>query len=71
VKFITINGLRNLLKLKFDITEEMYELTEQGIAKLIAGEDTLSGIKQMLSPNWKVQEKELDGKYEISITLNK
>lgn len=71
VKFITINGLRNLLKLKFNITEEMYELTEQGIAKLAAGADTLSGLRQILSPNWKIQEKELDGKYEISITLNR
>jgi hypothetical protein len=71
VKFITINGLKNLLKLKFDITEEMYELTEQGISKLIVDEGTLSSIKQMMSPNWKVQEKELGGKHEISITLNR
>jgi len=71
VKFITMNGLKNLLKLKFDITGEEYELTEQGISKLIVNESTLFTIKQMVSPNWKVQEKELGGKYEVSITVNR
>jgi len=71
VKFITINGLKNLLKLKFDINEEMYELTEQGIAKLIVDKDTLASIKQIMSSNWKVQEKASDGNKEISITLNR
>ncbi|GAB3795903.1 hypothetical protein [Virgibacillus kimchii] len=71
IKFITINGLKNLLKLKFDITEEVYELTEQGIANLYVDDNTLYRIRQMLSPNWKVQEKEVDGKHRVSIILNR
>lgn len=72
VKFVTINGLKNLLKLKFNITEEEYELTEHGIEDLSVDEDTLFTIKLMLSANWKVHESAVDGEgvnKEISITL--
>ncbi|MFA1821629.1 hypothetical protein ACDX78_15850 [Virgibacillus oceani] len=72
VKFVTMNGLKNLLKLKFDITETEYEPTEKGITKLVVDVETLSNIKQVLSPNWKVQVKAPDGENvnkEISITL--
>lgn len=70
VKFLTINGLKNLLKMKFKITEAEYELTEQGIENLRVDEDTLFKIKLMLSPNWKVDESAVDSvNQEISITL--
>lgn len=72
VKFITINGLKNLLRLKFNITEEEYELTAHGIEDLSVDEDTLSKIKLMLSPNWKVHETAIDREgvnRDISIIL--
>lgn len=55
VKFITIKGLQNLLRLKFDFTQDQdYEVTETGISNLQLDESQLLIIKQMLSKNCKI-----------------
>ncbi|MBS4202437.1 hypothetical protein KHA93_22805 [Bacillus sp. FJAT-49732] len=52
VKFMTINGLKNLLRLKFNkIQDQDYQQTEKGITDLILTEQELATIKQMLSKN--------------------
>lgn len=59
VKFVTLKGLMNLLKLKFDKVEEMdYELTTYGIAKLCVDDNELIAIQNMLSRNWIVESEE-------------
>ena len=57
VKFMTINGLKNLLRMRFEITEDQYELLEagNGLAQLNVSTDTEQEIRKMLSSNWKVE----------------
>lgn len=57
VKFMTINGLKNLIRMRFGITEDRYTLLEQGngIENLIIDEATEKQITTMLSSNWKVK----------------
>ncbi|MEI4769090.1 hypothetical protein WAX74_05370 [Psychrobacillus sp. FJAT-51614] len=57
VKFVTRNGLKNLLKLKYQkIDERDFELLENGIKHLEIDEQQLSSLKQLLSINWVIQE---------------
>ena len=57
VKFMTINGLKNLLRMRFDITEAQYELLEagNGLQHLEVNSATEQQIRAMLSSNWKVE----------------
>lgn len=56
IKFITINGLKNLLKIKFDkIDERDYKILDNGISHLTIEENSYPILKQMLSRNWMIQ----------------
>lgn len=56
VKFVTFNGLKTLLKLKFNLLEEQdYQLTEKGITDLKITGKQLTKIKQVLSENWVIE----------------
>ncbi|NYF23610.1 hypothetical protein [Sporosarcina sp. JAI121] len=63
VKFITMKGLQNLLKMKFDKIENRdYQLTDNGISHLKIESESYPALKQMLSSNWVIHElTELDG----------
>jgi len=74
VKFITMNGLKNLLKMKFDKIEERdFQLTDNGVSHLKVDEVIYPALKQMLSKNWIIHElPEHDSSHsirEISILL--
>ena len=70
VSFVTRNGLKNLLKLKFQITEGDYEQIENGYLNLEIHEDTLDSIREMISANWKIREIERnDSKVKVNITV--
>ncbi|WP_342513161.1 hypothetical protein MKY34_21595 [Sporosarcina sp. FSL K6-1522] len=57
VKFMTINGLRNLLRMRFDKVETRdYQLTDSGIIQLTFDMQQLPTLQQMLSKNWAIQE---------------
>lgn len=57
VKFITMNGLQNLLEMKFDkIKERDFQLTDKGVSYLNIDEDIYPVLKQMLSKNWIIHE---------------
>lgn len=57
VKFVTIYGLKNYLKLKFGKQEDQdFQLTEKGITDLHVDDQQLAKIQQMLSKNWTIQE---------------
>ncbi|MCG3421209.1 hypothetical protein ACTWPF_15270 [Oceanobacillus sp. M65] len=57
VKFVTFNGLKNLLRLRFGKERETdYELTETGIRNLNLNSEQLVDLKQVLSGNWVVEE---------------
>ena len=57
VKFLTIYGLKNLLKFKLGLVEERdYQLTERGITDLKVEDGQLMIIKQFLSNNWTLEE---------------
>lgn len=56
VKFITLKGLQNLLKIKFNkIDERDYKLLDNSISHLTIEEAYYPILKQMLSKNWIVQ----------------
>ena len=63
VKFITMKGLQNLLKMKFDkINERDYQLVDNLISYLTIEEAAYPALKQILSKNWVIQElSEQDG----------
>lgn len=53
IKFLTMNGLINLLRLKFSkVPEKDYNRLEQGIERLRVTEEQQATLKGMLSPNW-------------------
>lgn len=57
VKFLTINGLINLIQLKFDKKRDVdFTVHEDGISNLELDENQYSRVKQLLSQNWKVIE---------------
>lgn len=59
VKFLTLNGLVNLLQLKLTKTRDTdFEVHDDGISKLVVTPDELKEIKQMLSVNWKIEQVE-------------
>lgn len=67
VKFVTFNGLKNLLKLKFNKFDEVdYQTTETGIRGLHLQEEERYQLTNLLSGNWTVQD-EVDGKIIIQI----
>lgn len=73
IKFVTMNGLKNLLKLRFSITENEYNQSEKGIENVKVNNEQLSWIEQILSGNWRIKETLLEknedqGKY-INILL--
>lgn len=57
VKFLTINGLRNILRLRFGIAENGYTMFEQGngLSNIEASEEMERQIRAILSKNWKVE----------------
>lgn len=70
VKFVTMNGLKNLLKLKFQIDESKYQQIENGILDIEISEDQLTGIKQFLSGNWNIHEVErTSSNVKVNITV--
>ncbi|WP_339176460.1 hypothetical protein MKY51_08370 [Solibacillus sp. FSL R5-0691] len=56
VKFVTINGLRNLLRMRFQISDDQYELLPEGNGLQSLHVDPIieQQIRAMLSSNWKV-----------------
>lgn len=57
VKFLTMNGLKNLLQMKFNkVAEQDYQVTDTGIQHLVIDAQSMPALKQLLSANWIVQE---------------
>ncbi|MFJ8066886.1 hypothetical protein ACIQYS_20120 [Psychrobacillus sp. NPDC096426] len=57
VKFLTMNGLKNLLKMKFDkIAEQDYEISDTGIHHLEIETENFAALQQLLSINWIIEE---------------
>ncbi len=71
VKFITFNGLKNLLRLRFGKEKETdYELTETGIRNLNLDSEQLVDLKRMLSGNWMVEEQADTNNLVVNIELS-
>lgn len=61
VKFMTFNGLKNLLRMRFKKEQDRdYTVQERGINRLVLTEAELAQVKQMLSENWLLTEKKQD-----------
>ncbi|MFJ5769323.1 hypothetical protein [Psychrobacillus sp. NPDC093180] len=57
VKFLTMNGLKNLLQMKFDKdAEKDYEISDTGIQRLEIETHKLPALQQLLSINWIIEE---------------
>lgn len=53
IKFVTFNGLKNLLQLKFDKLEDRdYELKDDGFCQLRISEEQAKQLEEMISGNW-------------------
>lgn len=62
VKFITFNGLRNLLKMKFNKLEvQDYKIVDHTFELLELDPQQLNTLRQLLSINWVVEEHEREG----------
>lgn len=58
VKFLTFNGLKNLIKMKFGkFAEEDYQLEEFVISGLELSEQQQKDLENMLSANWTMENK--------------
>lgn len=57
VKFMTINGLRNILRMRFNIPIEQYETlaTGNGLRNVPASESIEQQIRTIISSNWNVE----------------
>lgn len=70
VKFITYRGLQNLINLIFHKkVGRDYQLIEKGITGLILHGNDIVKLKQLLSRNWLIQEINIEGSNEKSITI--
>ncbi|OCA88033.1 hypothetical protein A8F94_09420 [Bacillus sp. FJAT-27225] len=70
VKFVTFNGLKNLLKLKFNKVDEVdYQTTERGIRGLHLHPEERKQLTSLLSKNWTIQEEEVNGNSVLQIEL--
>lgn len=59
VKFLTINGLINLIELKLEKTRDTdFTVHEDGISRLVVDATELKQVQQLLSPNWQVVEED-------------
>ena len=68
VKFVTFNGLKNLLRMRFGKEEERdYSLMETGIRGLRLSPQDLQQLNKMLSSNWLVTS---DGSGAVKVELN-
>jgi hypothetical protein len=54
IKFVTINGLKNLLRMRFDIQDIHYKEVDNGLLDLSVDETIEKQIGSMLSSNWTV-----------------
>ena len=62
VKFITLNGLKNLLKMKFNKLEDQdYKIVDNTFELLELNQQQLNTLRQLLSVNWVVEEHEREG----------
>lgn len=69
VKFVTFNGLKNLLRMRFGKKEERdYVLTETGIRNLRLTSSELEQLSDMLSSNWVITS---EGSGAVTVELNK
>lgn len=70
IKFVTLPGIKNILKLKYGFLEERdYQPTETGITGLQVDEEQYETIKKMLSKNWKLDVVSSGAKKVIKIEL--
>ncbi|WP_144510281.1 hypothetical protein [Bacillus sp. FJAT-22090] len=57
VKFLTMNGLKNLLQMKFNkIAEQDFQVTDTGIQHLEIETLSIPALRQLLSINWIINE---------------
>ncbi|WP_341962475.1 hypothetical protein NM897_04630 [Planococcus maritimus] len=65
VKFLTINGAKNLLRLKFDQEADLdYTETERGLSGISVDEAQVEALRPILSDNCRL-EQETGGSYQI------
>lgn len=65
IKFVTYNGLRNLLRMKF---RKPFTDLDNGIEGLHLSVEELIQLKKLLSSNWVLKAEETDDGYVASVT---
>lgn len=57
VKFVTVRGVENLLRLKFGkVVERDFTMTEKGVTGLELSAEQLATFSKLLSSNWHIEE---------------
>ena len=70
IKFVTINGLQNLLRLKFNLLKDVdYNLIENGISGLTLDQQQFAIFKQMLSTNCTILENSVNAEGITTIQI--
>lgn len=54
IKFVTINGLKNLLRMRFDIQANHFKEVENGLLNLSINKTIEEQIRGLLSSNWTI-----------------
>ena len=65
IQFVTMNGLKNLLRLRYHIEEHMYEVRQNGLFSLMLTHEQKREVELWISSNWTVEG--LDGKTNIFV----
>lgn len=70
VTFVTIRGLQNLLRLKFDLVPDRhYRVTDKGISELQINDSQLTVLKQMLSKNCVITEENSEEQHKKIVRI--
>lgn len=70
ISYLTINGLKNLLRLKFNVTEEKdYTLSSQRLDDLIVTSDQLKTIETLIGFVWRVEVSDESSPSRLKISI--
>ncbi len=69
IKFVSINGIKRLLHLKFNLEEgKDYAMEDEKLTNILLDEKQFKVFKKILSPNWHVDRTQMEqGYYNVNV----
>lgn len=56
IHFVTMNGLKNLLNMRYGITSDHYIAMENGLDQVPLSKEQINSVRKWISPNWTIEE---------------